>query len=219
MDFELYQQQLDQVRLLPANISMQVWIDNKAHPELGTPCWLWDGRLNRNGYGRCCIGGKEPVAHRAIYELLIGPIPEKHILDHKCKVRKCVNPHHMEPVTHRVNTIRGDAPLFQKRECYAIREGNTGSTGPDVSGPESDGRDRNEGGGPVEFDPCVLREVSEGTEGSPDEAGNGDHGRPGAGDEERRVRWEDIVAAIGLVFGMVASVWLLKTFLDYYYYG
>jgi hypothetical protein len=70
--------------------------------------------MNRNGYGRIGYGGKEPVAHRLIYELLVGPIPLGHILDHLCRNRNCVNPEHLEPVTHQVNTHRGDAVLFKK---------------------------------------------------------------------------------------------------------
>lgn len=78
-----------------------------------TPCWCWLGRLNRNGYARGRWEGREPVMHRVTYELLIGPIPAGLILDHLCKVRRCINPEHLEPVTHRVNTLRGDAVLFQ----------------------------------------------------------------------------------------------------------
>lgn len=84
-----------------------------------TGCWIWTGRLNRNGYGRAAIGGREPVAHRAIYEAVIGPIPIGHVLDHLCRNRPCVNPWHMEPVTVAVNTHRGTAVLFAPR-CEAV---------------------------------------------------------------------------------------------------
>ena len=85
------------------------------HPVLLSYCWIWTGRNNRNGYGRVSWGGKEPVAHRLIWELHIGPIPPKHLLDHLCRNRNCVNPHHMEPVTVQVNTLRGKAILFQRQ--------------------------------------------------------------------------------------------------------
>jgi hypothetical protein len=81
-----------------------------------TGCWLWDGRrFSRNGYGRVWHDGKERQAHRVTYELLVGPIPQGLILDHlpKCRVRCCVNPDHLEPVTHRTNTLRGEAVLFR----------------------------------------------------------------------------------------------------------
>src|SRR3546814_19356891 len=50
-------------------------------------------------------------AHRISYELCVGPIPEGMELDHLCRVRRCVNPAHMEPVTHRENVLRGEAGL------------------------------------------------------------------------------------------------------------
>lgn len=78
-------------------------------PELGD-CWIWCGKMNRNGYGRL-INGK--MAHREMYEVVTGgPIPEGHLLDHLCRVRGCINPYHTEPVTHSVNTLRGEAKLF-----------------------------------------------------------------------------------------------------------
>jgi hypothetical protein len=70
-------------------------------------CWLWQGTINRRtGYG---VHGKSP-AHRVIYELLVGPIPVGLELDHTCKVRACVNPVHLEPVTGRENNARSASP-------------------------------------------------------------------------------------------------------------
>lgn len=88
---------------------------------LFTRCWVWKGkRVSRNGYGRVrCCDGKERAAHRVIYELIKGLIPTGLILDHRCRNRACVNPNHMEPVTHRENTLRGHAVLFKKPEDYA----------------------------------------------------------------------------------------------------
>jgi hypothetical protein len=47
-------------------------------------------------------------AYRITYETLVGPVPNGLELDHLCRVRACVNPGHLEPVTHRVNTLRGE---------------------------------------------------------------------------------------------------------------
>ncbi|MEU7240240.1 HNH endonuclease signature motif containing protein [Streptomyces sparsogenes] len=47
------------------------------------------------------------MAHRFAYETLVGPIPEHLQLDHLCRVRHCVNPDHLEPVSSRENTRRG----------------------------------------------------------------------------------------------------------------
>lgn len=72
--------------------------------DAGAPCWLWTGSLNSDGYGR--FNGK--LAHRRTYLEVVGPIPDGLVLDHLCRVRNCVNPDHLEPVTQRENMRRGD---------------------------------------------------------------------------------------------------------------
>ena len=98
------------LELLPPNAAKRV----AASPD--TDCWLWQGELNRNGYGRVWVQGKRLMAHRVIYEAIIGPIPEGMVLDHLCRNRACCNPQHLEPVTVRENTHRGAAVLFQPVE-------------------------------------------------------------------------------------------------------
>lgn len=73
-------------------------------------CWLWTGARKAGGYGQIKVGEQSRLAHRALYELLVGPIPEGLELDHLCRVRECVNPEHLEPVTRRENVLRGVAP-------------------------------------------------------------------------------------------------------------
>lgn len=70
-------------------------------------CWLWTGGLMNKGYGTFWAG-RSLRAHRVAYELCIGPIPEGLTLDHLCRVRRCVNPAHLEPVTIRENVMRGE---------------------------------------------------------------------------------------------------------------
>lgn len=76
--------------------------------EVGHPlgCWLWSGSRDTHGYGRVNtpIGG---VAHRVVYTLLVGPIPEGLTIDHLCRNPPCVNPDHVEPVEHAENIARG----------------------------------------------------------------------------------------------------------------
>ncbi len=101
---------------IPAPIRERLALSNEPHPQLGTHCWICcAGRFTPNGYARIYVGSQlEVVLHRFLYKLVIDPnLPKELILDHLCKVRKCVNPFHLEPVTHRENTIRGDAVLFK----------------------------------------------------------------------------------------------------------
>ena len=70
-------------------------------------CWNWiAGRSN--GYGMIQINKKHKYAHRVSYEIFKGDIPEGLELDHLCRNRKCVNPDHLEAVSSRENTMRGN---------------------------------------------------------------------------------------------------------------
>jgi len=69
-------------------------------------CWIWTGVCTKDGYGRITIDGKQKSAHRVVYELTVGPIPEGLELDHLCMVTGCVSPFHLEPVTRSVNMSR-----------------------------------------------------------------------------------------------------------------
>ena len=85
-------------------------------------CWLWTAYTNIGGYGQLYQGPQSPiaVAHRFAYELLRGNIPEGLTLDHLCRVRNCVNPDHLEPVTLAENTLRGIGPTAtnaRKEQC------------------------------------------------------------------------------------------------------
>ena len=89
-------------------------------PEPNSGCWLWLGGIQGGGYGIVRRGSKRDgslVAHRAIYEHFVGPVPDGLELDHKCKVRCCVNPAHLEPVTHLENIKRGFSYNARKTHC------------------------------------------------------------------------------------------------------
>ena len=88
-------------------------------PEPNTGCWLWSGCLDVNGYGRFSVGSMKDgtratrFAHRVAYELFVGEISRGLALDHLCRVPGCVNPYHLEPVTDRVNILRGKGPAAE----------------------------------------------------------------------------------------------------------
>lgn len=80
-------------------------------------CWLWQGSINPDGYGQIWVGDtlRMAKAHRFSYQLHKGEISEGLEIDHLCKVRRCVNPDHLDLVTHRENLLRGDT--FQARNA------------------------------------------------------------------------------------------------------
>jgi len=87
---------------------------------IGDDCWLWQGAKDTCGYGNFNLSGQYWKSHRLAYTFFRGPITEGFELDHLCKTRNCVRPSHMEPVTHRVNVLRGEcfsAKNAQKTHC------------------------------------------------------------------------------------------------------
>jgi hypothetical protein len=110
--------------LLPIRTDQEVLLEQirqgevpDHRPDLG-PCWMWTGALHsggRTGYG--WFRGRA-LAHRASYEIHVGPIPSGEQVDHLCRVRLCVNPGHLESVTPRVNVLRSEAP-----NAVAVRTG------------------------------------------------------------------------------------------------
>lgn len=89
-----------------------------AFIELAGDCWVWTGCL-KNGYAQFNPGGDGGMvsAHIWSYKEFIGAIPKGLELDHVCRVRRCVNPFHLEPVTRTVNIRRGVAARNPKGIC------------------------------------------------------------------------------------------------------
>jgi hypothetical protein len=99
-------------------------------------CWEWTGGKWNNGYGYLSVStdtvkNRLVCAHRVSYEFLVGPIDEGLHLDHLCRNPGCVNPQHLEPVTRKVNILRGTSPFAEnarKTHCphgHEYDEANT----------------------------------------------------------------------------------------------
>jgi hypothetical protein len=85
-------------------------------------CWLWLGARGHAGYGQFWLDGRLVGAHRAAYQLFVGPIPVGLTLDHLCRVRRCVRPDHLEAVTNRENILRGaNHVAAQARQTHCLR--------------------------------------------------------------------------------------------------
>lgn len=78
--------------------------------ETPSGCWEYQGARGHRGHGYVSDKGKQCYAHRVVYEALVVDIPDGLHLDHLCQNPPCVNPQHLDPVTPRVNGLRGDTP-------------------------------------------------------------------------------------------------------------
>lgn len=88
-------------------------------------CWLWTGGKDAMGYGTIIVSRRSVRAHRASYEAFVGPIPGGLDIDHLCRVKACVNPSHLEPVTHSENLRRHYATITTCPRGHAYDEANT----------------------------------------------------------------------------------------------
>src|SRR5262245_23093800 len=98
--------------------NLQEKLESRFIPEPNSGCFLWLGTLNDSGYGvfgvRIKGVKKQRRAHRLYYELMVRKVPKGKVLDHKCRIRCCINPEHLEICTSVENVMRGES-LFAKQ--------------------------------------------------------------------------------------------------------
>ncbi len=86
-----------------------------------TGCWLWQGSKTSMGYGNLRANSQYVLAHRYMYELVKEKIPDGLTLDHLCRNKLCINPAHLEPVTHAENCRRGVRAKLSHKKAREIR--------------------------------------------------------------------------------------------------
>lgn len=85
-----------------------------AFPDDADGCWVWTAGARNRDYGVFqAASRKAAFAHNWVYRQLVGDVPDGLELDHLCRNHRCVNPNHREPVTHRVNVLRGVSPAAE----------------------------------------------------------------------------------------------------------
>lgn len=103
----------------PDDVLQARWL---AKVEVADGCWMWTGAKHWFGHGSIAIPRtrRTAYAHRLAYEWFVGPIPEGLEIDHVCRVPSCVNPTHLEAVTHRENVQRGNVRLIFGSRTHCV---------------------------------------------------------------------------------------------------
>ncbi|MEU4578985.1 RNA ligase [Nonomuraea sp. NPDC023979] len=92
--------------------------------DFGSGCWIWTGAKSNNGYGKT----RTTTAHRHLYTHLKGVVRDGYDLDHLCRVRVCVNPHHLQETTRSENALRGAKTRLTREQVAMIRSSTVGNT-------------------------------------------------------------------------------------------
>lgn len=100
-------------------------VESRTSQYDGVPCREWTG-YTAKGYGRLYDGliKRSDRTHRIAWRLYVGPIPDGMELDHLCRNTRCAEVRHLEPVIHRVNVLRGEAPAAVAARSQECRRGH-----------------------------------------------------------------------------------------------
>lgn len=88
-------------------------------------CFVWEGQTTNWGYGIISVSGTKQAIHRFVYEQVFGPIPEGLVIDHMCRNKLCVNPSHLQAISHEENVALGG---LRKTHCPSGHEYNEENT-------------------------------------------------------------------------------------------
>jgi hypothetical protein len=86
-----------------------------------TECWIWPYSVDKGGYGHLQKNKKLTGAHKLIYEFINGKLPKGIVLDHLCRTPMCVNPTHLEAVSHAENCRRGNNTKISSDDVNEIK--------------------------------------------------------------------------------------------------
>jgi len=78
----------------------------KSKTTVSGECWLWNGPLDKDGYGSFFFRGATRRAHRVGWYGAFGEIQDGHVINHTCRNRNCVNPQHLQSITSTENALK-----------------------------------------------------------------------------------------------------------------
>jgi hypothetical protein len=98
-----------------------------------SPCWIWQLKLDKVGYGRTKVANRDWLAHRLYYTNYVGEIPVGFVVDHLCSIKACVNPGHLEAITPQENEWRAwmKRASLTAEQIKSLREWMTTNMSPD----------------------------------------------------------------------------------------
>jgi len=94
----------------------------KKKAKFETGCWIWPYGVKRDGYGSLQINNVSYETHKWMFEIIKGKVPKGLELDHLCRNRNCLNPEHLEMVSHAENCRRGANTKLNTEKVAEIRK-------------------------------------------------------------------------------------------------